>query len=511
MKWATAAQMKTVDETAIHTFEIPSLTLMERAAEGLAAEVRELLPPEGKVAVLCGSGNNGGDGLACARILRTGGTEVRVFLVGRRESMTPDSRTNALRLAEAGLVLEDFSALTEEDQSWIAAADVVVDAIFGVGLNRRIEKGNYFDAIALINESRGVKIAADIVSGLNADTGKIMGTAVKAVRTVTFTALKRGHTAQFGPAYSGQIKVWDIGIGAEIIRKALGEDTVMELTAQRVKQYLPPRKKDGHKGTFGKVYVLGGSVGFTGAPVLAARGALRMGSGLLFLGVPQEIYPIAAVKCEEAMPYPLPSKEGKVSAEALKEIFRLSDPCDAVLLGCGLGRSHGVDETVWEVLRHTKSPVVLDADGINAMKGHMDILEERKDRVTVITPHEREFCRMGGTLSGEHIAVAKAFAAEHGCILVLKGHRTVVAAPDGRTAINTTGNSGMAVGGSGDVLGGMIASLLGQGAESFEAAALAVWLHGKAGDLAAEEKTEYGMLPSDLVEKIPEGIKILLQ
>ena len=509
MKWATAAQMKTVDETAIHTFHIPSLTLMERAAEGLAAEVREVLPGGGKAAVVCGSGNNGGDGLACARILAQEGIAVRVFLVGRRESMTADSRTNEARLAEAELELEDFSALAPADEAWIAAADAVVDAVFGVGLNRIIEKENYLRAIALMNASCGVKIAADIASGIHADSGEIMGTAVKADRTITFTALKRGHIAKFGAEYSGRVKVWDIGIGEEIIRKALGEDDIMELTAQRVKNYLPPRKKDGHKGTFGKVYVLGGCVGFTGAPVLASKGALRMGSGLVYVGVPKEIYPIVAVKSEEAMPYPLPDEGGKVSACALKEIFRISDKCDAVLVGCGLGRSCGVDETVWEVLRHTENPVVLDADGINAMKGHMDILQERKGRVTVVTPHDMEFRRMGGDLSVDRVQAAKAFAAENGCILVLKGHRTVVAAPDGRVAVNTIGNSGMATGGSGDVLGGMILSLLGQGADAFEAAALAVWLHGKAGELAAAEKTEYGMLPGDMVELIPASIKAL--
>ncbi|MBR4870025.1 MAG: NAD(P)H-hydrate epimerase, partial [Oscillospiraceae bacterium] len=224
MKWATAAQMKTVDETAIHTFHIPSLTLMERAAEGLAAEARGVLPAGGKVAVLCGSGNNGGDGLACGRILAKDGFKVRVFLVGSRESMTADSRANEARLAEAELELEDFSAIVPADEAWIAEADAVVDAVFGVGLNRVIEKENYLRAIGLMNASRGVKIAADIASGINADSGEIMGAAVKADRTVTFTALKRGHIAKFGAEYSGRVKVWDIGIGEEIIRKALGED-----------------------------------------------------------------------------------------------------------------------------------------------------------------------------------------------------------------------------------------------------------------------------------------------
>lgn len=510
MKWATAAQMKTVDETAIHIFGIPSLTLMERAAVGLAAEVRKHLPAGGKTAVVCGNGNNGGDGLACARLLAKEGVKVRVFLVGDPDRMTPDSRANAERLSEAGLTLELFAEISQEDEAWIKAADAVVDALFGVGLNRVIEKEIYLEAIALINGSRGVKIAADIASGIHANTGEVMGTAVKADKTITFTAMKRGHVAGFGSEYNGCVSVWNIGIDADMIRKALGEDEMMELTSEWVKNYLPPRKKDGHKGTFGKVYVLGGCVGFTGAPVLASRAALRMGSGLVYLGVPQEVYPIAAVKCQEAMPYPLPSEEGKVSPAALREIFRFSDKCDAVLVGCGLGRSRGVDETVWEVLRHTEKAVVLDADGINAMKGHMDILRERKGRVTVVTPHDMEFRRMGGEIGCDRVAAAKEFAKEHGCVLVLKGHRTVVASPDGRAALNTTGNSGMAVGGSGDVLGGMIASLLGQGADAFEAAALAVWLHGKAGDLAAEEKTEYSMLPSDMVEKIPGGIKTLL-
>ena len=274
----------------------------------------------------------------------------------------------------------------------------------------------------------------------------------------------------------------------------------MELTAEMVKNMLPIRDPMGHKGTFGKVYCLCGSVGFTGAPVFASRAAVRTGCGLVYLGVPESIWSVVAVKSDEAMPFPLPEQGGKLSLRAESAIRKAIEPCDAVLIGCGLGRSQGSDELV-QRLMDIEKPLVVDADGINASAEHIHLWEERRSP-TILTPHEGEFARIGSLSRGREQAAAD-FAQAHGVYLVLKGHRTVIAAPDGRLAVNPTGNCGMAKGGSGDVLSGMMVSLLAQGMSAWDAACAAVYLHGLAGDLAAVEKTQRAMTPTDMIEMIP--------
>lgn len=272
-----------------------------------------------------------------------------------------------------------------------------------------------------------------------------------------------------------------------------------------VKNLLPARDPYGHKGTFGKVLCICGSVGYTGAPVFASRAAVRTGSGLVFLAVPESIWPVCAVKSDEAMPFPMPDMDGRLHG-CFTQLRQRAEGCDAILAGCGLGRSAGLDELMRDILTFPQ-PLVLDADGINAIASHMDVLQRRRGRVTVLTPHEGEFLRAGGDLSRGRIDAAVDYAVKYGVHLILKGHETVVAAPDGRYRINTTGNSGMAKGGSGDVLAGMVLSLLGQGMEAFDACCAAVYLHGRAGDLAAAGKGERGMTPTDLLESIPYALK----
>ena len=280
------------------------------------------------------------------------------------------------------------------------------------------------------------------------------------------------------------------------------------ITAGAVRRCLPRRDPEGHKGDFGKVLCVCGSVGYTGAPIFASRAAVRTGAGLVFLGVPQSVWPVAAVKSDEAMPFPLPeTADGKLSLLAEEPIRRRAAGCDAVLLGCGLGRDRQTDALVQNLL-NTEKPLVLDADGLNALGGSTELLQKRP-AVTVLTPHEGEFLRLGGDLSRGRERAAAAFSQKYGVYLILKGHRTLIAAPDGRMAVNTTGNCGMAKGGSGDVLAGMLLSLLGQGCETFDACCAAVWLHGRAGDLAAADKGERGMTPTDLLEQIPYAPKDL--
>lgn len=274
------------------------------------------------------------------------------------------------------------------------------------------------------------------------------------------------------------------------------------VTARLARRLLPTRRADGHKGTFGRIYVVAGDVGYTGAPVYAAEAAARTGSGLVFVGVPQAVYPIVAARCATAMAQPLP-EDREVLLERLKG-------CDAVVLGPGLGRSQAAEELVLFLLEKLECPVVLDADGINAAAAHIDVLRGRRCP-TVVTPHEGEFLRLGGDLSLGREEAALTAARELGCVLVLKGPGTITASPDGRAQCNTTGNCGMAKGGSGDILSGMIASLIGQGADPFDAAACAVWLHGRSGDLCQRQMTAYAMTPPDMVERLPEVFRELLE
>lgn len=299
-----------------------------------------------------------------------------------------------------------------------------------------------------------------------------------------------------------------------------------------VREALPPRKIDGHKGDFGRLLIIGGAEGYTGAPYLAAAAAVRSGCGLVSLGVPAAIWPVEAAKCVSAMPFPLPRhtafpQSAKVLHEdVLPEIQKRLENCDVLALGPGLGRAEGTRRLVVELLRETRQPVVLDADGINALEGSVSVLDGRRDRVTILTPHDMEFARIAGfppdngppvngaadsvppsqkayNTSGR-IHAARDFAVKHGCILVLKGHRTLTASPAGNVLENTTGNSGLAKGGSGDILTGLIASLLCQGATPIRAAAAGVWIHGRAGDLCAEMLTPYAMAPEDVIAALPE-------
>ena len=506
MKLAAAAQMRELDRRAIEERKIPSIDLMERAAAAVAQAALDALPDKPqkcRAAVFCGAGNNGGDGIGAARLLFLMGLKVRVFLVGDYNRLTPDAMEETGRLSECGVELEDFNPQDKAQAAWARGSQVVVDAIFGVGLSRNIAPDSKFAAaVDLINSCRrGTVIAADIASGVEADTGRILGRAVRADRTVTFSMPKTGQFAGDGAVLSGRVTVHDIGVPAALVREV--SCPVQTVEADFARAALPPRKKDGHKGDFGKVLVVGGAVGYTGAPYLTASAAVRSGCGLVYLGVPESIWEIETVRCVSAMPFPLADRRGRLSRRALPELLERLKGCGVLALGPGLGRGESVRQLVLEVLRQTGKPVVLDADGINALEGHIDSLDSRRGRVTILTPHGGEFARIGGNPAGDPVGAARAIAREHGCFLVLKGHRTVTAGPEGNVLVNTTGNSGLAKGGSGDVLTGLIASLLAQGAGPVMAAAGAVWIHGRAGDLAAEALTEYCVTPEDVIAAFP--------
>lgn len=499
MKFAGSQAMRDMDRYTIDVVGVPSDKLMLRAARGLADEIEKKLPSDGTAVILCGSGNNGGDGIAAAKFLLEDGFQAECYMIGSREKMTEDANKMEALLKQQGGVLRDGSELTTMEH-----ADVIVDALFGTGLSRAIT-GKYQTLIDNINASGKPVIACDIASGISADTGEILGCAVKADVTVTFNLPKTGQLLPPGTEYTGRLAVHDIGIPQAARDQVTFDGTYV--TRDLVMSWLPKFSLESHKGDMGKLLLLCGSTGFTGAAALASRAALRTGAGLVYLGVPEAVYPILAAKLDEPVVFPLPSNgNGRFGSYAAQEMpDRLQDK-DACLIGPGIGRCRDTEALVDAVLEYAQCPVVLDADGINVLEGHIDRLDRAKVPL-VLTPHEGEFRRMGGDLSRGRIAGAKAMAEKTGAVIVLKGYRTVTAAPDGRIFVNSTGNPGMATGGSGDVLSGIITCLLGQGMEPAEAAAAAVWLHGAAGDAAMERLGVRSMLPGDVTEALSAILK----
>lgn len=487
---ATAAQMKEMDRIAIEERGIPSTVLMERAARVLADEVLALPRPgqQPSAVVFCGPGNNGGDGIAAARFLLEAGWRVKCVLVGSREKMTADSLEMERRLAAAGGSLEAFAP---ENWTDCHGFDVAIDALFGVGLNSPLRP----DAAEAVRRMKTVRwtVSADLPSGIHADTGEVLGAAVKADVTVTFSMGKPGLFVGKGAAHSGRVVVADIGIPQDLLSDFACQVSVMEPPV------FPKRKRDAHKGDFGRLFILAGSREYTGAPVLCARAAVRAGAGLVTLAVPEEIWPIAAVKCDEAMVWPLPNDYGI--------ILRKASSCGVAVIGPGLGQSPRAEELVLSLLRDLTCPVVVDADGLNILSRHIDVLDKREG-LTVLTPHDGEFARLSGCELPivDRLSAACEFAKHHHCALVLKGHRTITAAWERGCVINTTGNPGMARGGSGDALAGIMGAMIGQ-FDRGNVLAEAVWLHGRAGDLAAADKGEYGMTVTDLIEQIPYALK----
>ena len=534
----TPQQCRRLDHIAIDQRGVPSLDLMERAALAVAEGAEDLLSDRRRenefapaafcsdggelpepvralldrrkqdsapwVAVFCGPGNNGGDGLAAARILLQRGVAVRTILVGDWAKMTADAREMARRLQAVGGEIEAFDPDDLEQSAWLGLCDCAIDALLGVGLKRPVQRA-FLAAVRRLNSLSCPVVACDLPTGLDGDTGRVLGEAVRADMTVTFTAAKPGLYLDQGRVYSGQVRVIDIGLPNDLTAPLL---TGGNLWAVKGPDTLPRRPRTAHKGDFGKLFLLCGSVGFTGAPVFAARSAVRSGAGLVFLAVPEDIYPIVAVKCDEAMPFPIPDDYDALLARA--------KGCDAAVLGPGLGADPAARELARKLLQDLPCPVVLDADGINALAGHIDILDSRS-APTLLTPHDGEFQRLTGCALPleDRLAAARDFAAAHRCGLILKGHATVTAAPDGRAWVNVTGNPGMAKGGSGDVLSGIAAGLWGQkhlrsgDSDLWSLAAQAVAIHAACGDLCARESGEYAMTPGDMVCALPKVFKAL--
>lgn len=508
MKLVSAEQMRAVDKAAIEGRGIPSETLMENAGRGIAEQIMTLIaaPDEQPhFTIFCGKGNNGGDGYVVGRYLAEAGCDVSFFFLGPIDQLSRDARLNFDRVAGQGMDLVELKS--ESDLPDRLATDFIVDAIFGTGFSGA-PRGLAGKVIDYINDQLIPTISVDMPSGLNADTGDHEGEVVEAAYTMTLALPKYGLFVSPGRELAGEVSVIPIGLPPGVIDE-FGFTTDLTTLIDMI-WLLPQRPPEGHKGTFGKVLLVAGSLGMTGAAAMAAKSALRCGCGLAKIAAPRSVLPIIAPMCQEATGHPLPeiSKKGVLATRALGEIRSLAKDHDALAIGPGIGQHHETAELIRRLTANLDRPAVIDADGLNVMAGHMDIVKEKADSdLLVLTPHPGEFYRLTQrkvpTDIHGRLKVAAEFAAEYNVVLVLKGSPSVVAEPGGRTWVNQTGNNGMASGGTGDVLTGAIASLLAQGLNPTHAAVAGCFIHGLAGDFAVQEMTERALIAGDLIHYLP--------
>jgi NAD(P)H-hydrate epimerase len=512
MRVVTAHTMQEIDRQAIEEQGIPGLTLMENAGQGCVDAIIQQFGPEGRAVIIAGKGNNGGDGYVIARLLLLNGWQVAVYILAEQGQISGDALTNLEKLSPD---IIHFCPLSEQLASkameTIHRADVIVDAMLGTGLRSDIS-GVYLNAVELINSSARPVISVDIPSGIHGTTGRILGNAVRAATTVTFACAKLGHVLYPGAEYSGRLLVVDIGIPPRLIENASGYDFLNE---ELIHPILRRRDRQAHKGQFGHCLIIAGSTGKTGAAALSANSAVRAGSGLVTLAVAESLHQILETKTTEVMTVALPdSNSGYLTSNAFQAIERQLTGKDAVAIGPGLDRRPGTTSLIHTIVESVSIPLVIDADGLNALAEDISVLRRKKSDTIVLTPHPGEMARLLGTsipdVEAIRISVAQEFARNYGVYLVLKGARTIIASPDGTAAINGSGNPGMATGGMGDVLTGIITSLLGQGYCGWDACRLGVFIHGYAADLVVQEKGEIGINATDVQEMLPYAYNTLL-
>jgi len=504
----SAETMRGLDRHTIERLGVPGEVLMESAGRAAAECVLTWLPRGGEVLVVCGAGNNGGDGLVVARHLHQLGVPVRAALLGEPRALRGDAAANHRRARAVGVPLEG--------PRWRAPqTGMIVDAIFGTGLSRAVEKAPAA-SIRRINAARaelgpGLRVLAlDLPSGLDADTGQVLGVAVEADATVTFGLPKLGLVLEPGRSRAGRILVARIGIADA----APDAPTSAELwTRAGAGGRLPARPPNGHKGSFGHALLVAGSEGKTGAAALAAEGAARVGAGLVTIACPAGLNDILEVKCTEAMTVPVADTSGRaLAAGAEEQLAALAAERSAVGLGPGIGRDAETAKLVRALAARVERPLALDADGLHAFAGDPELLRARPG-ATVLTPHPGEAAALlGGSaraLNRDRVGAARRLAECTGCVVLLKGAASVTSAPDGHVVVNPTGGPALGSGGTGDVLLGLVVGLLAQGCEAAEAAALAAFLHGFAADRIAARSGPAGLLAGDLARSIPEAAQLL--
>jgi len=503
VKVLTVDQMREFDRLAIEEFGIPSLVLMENAARSVADAVERHFSGAFAVFVLCGPGNNGGDGLATARQLNARGYDVRCLVGAPADKLSEDARRQ-LKICQAAKLEIDL-VTPAEMAAWVrdegSLWDVAVDALFGSGLNRPLA-GDWGEVVEALNKSPLPIVAVDVPSGINGDTAHPIGPHLDADVTVTFAAPQPAHVLAPALEAVGQLEVADLGVPATLLREAPAALDL--LGAEEIRGLLPIRARAAHKGTVGHVLVWAGSPDKSGAAILASRAAGRAGAGLVTLIAAPEVTRIAHVASLESMSISLP---GETSPDAMAQrILDAAAERTVLAAGPGLGTAPPVPEVVRLVVRDCPVPMVLDADALNAFSGDAEGLAERRSPA-VITPHPGELGRLleisPDEVQEDRLAAARRAAESTGCIVVLKGYRTLVALPEEGTLVCPTGGPALASGGTGDVLTGMIAGLMAQGLEPHHAAAAAVYLHGLTGDRLAEQRGEAGLLAGDLIEALP--------
>ncbi|HMK60659.1 MAG TPA: NAD(P)H-hydrate dehydratase [Dissulfurispiraceae bacterium] len=510
MKVATSAEMREIDRITIEDIGIPSPVLMERAGTAVAEKVAEIITGR-KVLVLCGRGNNGGDGLVAARHLHNRGFQVKVVMLAKPDSLSQDCKAQYQIVTNGGLRVEVKQLLSGADLH----GALVVDAVFGTGLSRGIS-GPTAELFRSVNESGVPVVSVDMPSGISSDTGEILGDAIRASHTVTFGLPKRGHFLFPGAEYSGILHVADIGFQPGLLKSDL-------VRAQLINKgyalsVLPERPRNSYKGDYGHVLIIAGSRGKTGAAIMTAKSCMRAGAGLVTIGVPETLIDIFQTRVTEEMTLPLPDNgNGTLNCAAVDHILDFAvQQADIIAIGPGIGVSSDTEAIVKRLVEVSTIPLVIDADGLNAINDGGAILKNAKSPI-IITPHPGEMARLMrksgfGILEVEkdRMGTAQSFANDKGVTVVLKGVPTIVAAPDGDLLINTTGNPGMATAGAGDVLTGIIASLVGQGLSSLHSSAVGVYLHGLAGDRAASETGLHSLIASDIIAYLPAAFRCLV-
>ena len=491
--WVNAAQMKAADQYTIQKLEVPSLELMEHAAQACVQVLEDEKVDLSHVCVVCGSGNNGGDGFAIARILQNNRYSVETFCVGNPEHYTEETQEQMHRLQECGGKIT--YGMPQED-----SYSVIIDAVFGVGLSRKVE-GRYRQVIEQMNRMRGTKFAVDIPSGLSATTGCILGCAFKADYTVTFQLKKIGLELSQGRTMAGRVIVPDIGISTD----SICEDQEIVRTAGKdiYRKMLPDRPEDSNKGTYGRLLVIAGSKGMAGAAYLNAHAAYMTGAGLVRIYTSLDNREILQTLLPEAIitTYEEYNKE---------ELLSLLTWADSVCIGSGLGMSRLSEKILKTVIEYVKVPCLIDADGLNLLAENKNYLNQMAERRFVITPHMKEMSRLTGTpveeLKADRIQILKDFISRYRITCVLKDSRTLIASEEKGIRMNLTGNSAMAKAGSGDVLAGVISGWMVQGKEAEDAAELGTYIHGLSGDLAKFEKGVYSVMARDLIEYISKAL-----
>lgn len=532
MRVVTGREMREIDREAIEGLGIPGPVLMENAGSAVAREIERILlehpgsEPIGlgfrrtlsgtKVAIFCGKGNNGGDGFVVARHLLDRGADVSVFLVWPKDEITGDARLNLeiLERMDGNIAYLGEGASAAEAATLAASqADVIVDAILGTGIRGPVTGPAAAVIEALMRAPRRLVVSVDVPSGVQADTGAVVGPAVKADVTVTFALPKVGLVVYPGAEYCGRLVVADIGIPRRIL-EAPGRGFTL-IDREFAAGLLPPRRPDSHKGSYGRVLVVAGSEGLAGAAVLSSVAVLRSGAGLVTLAGPESLVDAMASRLPpEVMTLALPETRARSIARASAGVvIDRAGSFDALAIGPGLSRNPETQEAVREIVSESPIPVVVDADGLNALAADLEFLvglAERARAPLVFTPHPGEMARLTGLspaeVQADRIRIAQECAEAWGAAIVLKGARTVVAGPGGDVYINTSGNPGMATAGAGDVLTGVVAGLIAQGLDGVKAAALGVYVHGLAGDLARDEVGSSGLVASDILDRLPRAL-----